>query len=70
MGTEKLVEFRTYKKNIRVADIDVGKEEITFVVRHKGVSDTFTLEELLKKIYGKGMRCVIYHGESSLTIID
>lgn len=70
MGKVRLVEFRTVRNHIRVADIEKREETVTFIVKHKGIKDTFTLEELLKEVFGQGMRCVIYDGENVSTIIE
>lgn len=67
---ERLVEFRTVKHRIRVADIEVSHGTVTFNVKHRGVSDAFTLEQLLKEVYGQGIRCVISDGEKILTVIE
>lgn len=70
MERERRVEFRTVRNRIRVADIEITPDAVIFVVKHRGVKDAFTLEELLRQVYGQGMRCVIYNGESVLTIIE
>lgn len=61
-------EFRTFNHRIRVADIKICNGKIVFTVKHKGTIDTFTLDELLREIYGQEMRCVVYGQDDTILI--
>lgn len=61
MEQETKIEFRTRSHNVRVADVVVKKDAVVFIVKHKSKVDQFTLDELIKKIYGQGVRCVVYN---------
>ena len=63
MEQERLVEFRTVRHQIRVADIEIKTDSVKFIVKRKGVKDAFTLEEMLKAVFGQEMRCVVYDDE-------
>lgn len=63
MEQERLVEFRTVRHRIRVADIEIKSDSVKFIVKRKGVKDAFTLEEMLKAVFGQEMRCVVYDDE-------
>ena len=63
MEQERLVEFRTVRHRIRVADIEIKPDSVKFIVKRKGVKDAFTLEEMLKAVFGQEMRCVVYDDE-------
>lgn len=63
MEQERLVEFRTVRHQIRVADIEIKPDSVKFIVKRKGVKDAFTLEEMLKAVFGQEMRCVVYDDE-------
>ena len=66
MEEERLVEFRTVRHRIRVADIEIKSDSVKFIVKRKGVKDAFTLEEMLKAVFGPGMRCVVYDDEKKV----
>lgn len=66
MEQERLVEFRTVRHQIRVADIEIKPDSVKFIVKRKGVKDAFTLEEMLKAVFGQEMRCVVYDDEKKV----
>lgn len=66
MEQERLVEFRTVRHRIRVADIEIKPDSVKFIVKRKGVKDAFTLEEMLKAVFGQEMRCVVYDDEKKV----
>lgn len=66
MEQERLVEFRTVRHRIRVADIEIKPDSVKFIVKRKGVKDAFTLEEMLKAVLGQEMRCVVYDDEKKV----
>ena len=66
MEQERLVEFRTVRHQIRVADIEIKPDSVKFIVKRKGVKDAFTLEEMLKSVFGQEMRCVVYDDEKKV----
>ena len=66
MEQERLVEFRTVRHQIRVADIEIKPDSVKFIVKRKGVKDAFTLEEMLKAVFGQEMSCVVYDDEKKV----
>ena len=66
MEQGRLVEFRTVRHRIRVADIEIKPDSVKFIVKRKGVKDAFTLEEMLKAVFGQEMRCVVYDDEKKV----
>ena len=49
-----------------MADIEIKSDSVKFIVKRKGVKDAFTLEEMLKAVFGPGMRCVVYDDEKKV----